>query len=130
MNAWRTCESLRNPQNRCIFSQIVAHYANFARLLACYLICDKRYDSATKRQRSVANMQSIGCAMSMAAKTSLHGVRAPAGPCGSALALLQLEGEDIEQAIDSIRERLEQRLLLQRRDIEMEAQEIDQLCPT
>src|SRR6185437_9693632 len=43
------------------------------------------------------------------------------------LALLDLEGQHVEQAGDTIVERLEQGLLLQRRYVEVKAQEIDQV---
>src|SRR5271154_5577761 len=57
----------------------------------------------------------------------LRGPAPPPRPRRSVLALLQLEGQHIEQAIDPIRQRPEQRLLLERGDIEMKAQEIDEL---
>src|SRR5260370_20197793 len=43
------------------------------------------------------------------------------------LALFDLEGQHVEQAGDAIVERLEQGLLLQRRNVEVKAQEIDQV---
>src|ERR1019366_9072179 len=56
----------------------------------------------------------------------LHGVGAAAGAGRPTLALLDLEGQYVEQAINTIRERLEHRLFLQRRDVEMKTQEVDQ----
>src|ERR1017187_1511104 len=56
----------------------------------------------------------------------LDGVGAATGACRSTLALLELEGQYVEQAINTIRERLEHRLFLERRDVEMKTQEVDQ----
>src|SRR5271163_1193953 len=46
---------------------------------------------------------------------------------GAELALFDLEGQHVEQAGDPIVERLEQGLFLQRRNVEVKAQEIDQV---
>src|SRR5258708_40068559 len=43
------------------------------------------------------------------------------------LALFEFEGQHIKQAVDAIRQCLEQGLLFERRDVEMKAEEIDQL---
>src|SRR5579885_2798966 len=50
-----------------------------------------------------------------------------ARPGGSELALFNREGQDIEQAGDTILECLEQSLFLQRRNVEMEAEKINQV---
>jgi len=51
----------------------------------------------------------------------LDGVGTAAGADRPAFALLELEGQYVEQAINAIRERLEHRLFFQRRDVEMKA---------
>ena len=55
----------------------------------------------------------------------LNGVGTAAGTGRTVLALFELEGQHVEQAIDPVGERFEQRLLFQRRDVEMKAKEVD-----
>src|SRR5208282_6339293 len=110
-----------------------------------------RYDLATDRPSFVTQVPQAGCpltlgtlrhyeriwkagiitrwadkANSVPRNTLLDGVGAAAGACRPTLALLELEGQYVEQAINTIGERLEHRLFLERRDVEMKAQEVDQ----
>jgi hypothetical protein len=74
---------------------------------------------ADLRHRDAA-FQSPSCALFL-----LHRVGSAARSHRAKLALFELEGEHIEQAIDPIRQRLEQGLFLDWTYVEMEAKEVD-----
>ena len=132
------------------FSQIVPHYANRAALV-CMLthlrhafrfghrptaICRSTGSAAAAHADILRRQLQIWKADPEADRRKranrfraiplLDGVRTTAAGAGRpALALLEFEGQHVEQAIDTIRERLQQGLLLERRDIEMKAQKVD-----
>ena len=56
----------------------------------------------------------------------LNGVGTAACAGRTVFALFELESQHIKQAIDPVGERFEQRLLFERRDVEMKAKEVDE----
>src|SRR5208283_3351391 len=136
---------------RCEIHQIACLFANRSALCEFSLTCGTRDSFATRVTiwPQTASKVSLRCHI-LTAVAGLHGsppapisatvdfwisrscgllngIGPAARPCGSVLALLELESQHIEQAIDPVRERPEQRLLLERRDIQMKAQKIDKL---
>src|SRR5580692_3225027 len=83
-----------------------------------------RYDLATKAPALCRTGAYVGCVVQ---RTLLNSAWTAAGAGGAMLALFEFERQHIQQAVDAIRQRLEQGLLFKRRDVEMKAQEVDQL---
>src|ERR1700722_6755493 len=110
------------------FSQIIPQYANspaVVRKLA-HLRHALRFGHkppATCRARAILRLRFQGDVL---LKQLLNGVGAAAGAGRTVLALFELEGQHIEQAIDPVGERFEQRLLFERRDVEMKTKEVDE----
>jgi len=119
MNRESAGQTLGNSLRKANFSQIIPRYAKKPPLCARWLICDTRYDSATKppamcRAGAILWLRDFNVSL-------LNGVGTAAGAGGAVLALFEFERQHIQQAVDAIRECLEQGLLFERRDVEMKA---------
>jgi|SRR5580700_9698073 hypothetical protein len=126
MNRNSDRQMLRYSENRRVFRKSFRNMRSVRHLCASWLICDMRYDLATNRPQCVARVPYLGCGSGRGFQIwLLNGVGTATGASGTVLALFELEGQHIEQAIDPVGERFEQRLLFERRDVEMKAKEVD-----
>src|ERR1700722_17328366 len=118
---------LRNSENPLLFRKSFRNMRTVRQLCASWLICDTRYDLATNRPQCVARVPYLGCSAGRAFSCRLlNRVGTAAGAGRTVLALFELEGQHIEQAIDPVGERFEQGLLFKRRDVEMKTKEVDE----
>ena len=127
MNRESAGQTLGNPRGGATFRKSFRIMRKLHRLCARWLICDTRYDSATKppamcRARAIDWLRDFNPSL-------LNGVWTAAGAGRAMLALFEFERQHVQQAVDAIRQRFEQSLLFQRRDVEMKAQEVDKLGP-